>query len=64
MRDAATRIVVGIGEDSTGQLCDRTSRALAAALGSAPVFFPGGHVGFTEQPDTFAARLREFLHRD
>ena len=30
LRSGGTRIVVGIGEDSAGQVCDRTSTALAA----------------------------------
>jgi pimeloyl-ACP methyl ester carboxylesterase len=61
LRTAPTRIVVGLGQDSAGELCDRTSRALAAALGTAPVMFPGGHIGFAENPPAFAARLREVL---
>ncbi|GAA2354703.1 hydrolase [Catellatospora methionotrophica] len=56
-----TRVVVGIGEDSTGQLCDRTSRALAARLGIDPTMFPGDHVGFAGDPAKFAVRLREVL---
>jgi pimeloyl-ACP methyl ester carboxylesterase len=61
LRAAPTRVVVGIGADSTGQLCDRTSRALAAALGVEPTMFPGDHIGFAEDPERFAARLREVL---
>lgn len=61
LRSATTRIVVGIGEESAGQVCDRTSRALAAALGIEPTMFPGGHIGFVEDPDGFAARLRAVL---
>lgn len=61
LRSAPPRIVVGIGEDSSGQLCDRTSRALAAALGIAPTMFPGGHIGFVEDPERFATRLRVAL---
>jgi pimeloyl-ACP methyl ester carboxylesterase len=61
LRSAATRVAVGIGETSAGQLCDRTSRALAAALGVEPTMFPGGHTGFAEDPDGFAARLRSVL---
>jgi pimeloyl-ACP methyl ester carboxylesterase len=62
LRATPIDIVVGIGEDSTGQLCDRTSRALATALGLEPTPFPGDHTGFAEDPDRFAARLREVLH--
>jgi pimeloyl-ACP methyl ester carboxylesterase len=54
-------IVVGIGQSSAGELCDRTSRALAAALGIEPTMFPGSHIGFLEEPAAFAARLRELL---
>ena len=55
------RVVVGIGDDSAGQICDRTSRALAAALGVGPTMFPGGHTGFVDDPAAVAARLREVL---
>jgi pimeloyl-ACP methyl ester carboxylesterase len=61
LRTGGTRIVVGIGEQSTGQVCDRTSTALAAALGIDPVIFPGDHIGFAEDPDGFAPALRPFL---
>ncbi|MFF8916195.1 alpha/beta fold hydrolase [Streptomyces sp. NPDC015032] len=64
LRAATTRIVVGIGEDSAGQLCDRTSRALAQALGTEPTMFPGGHTGFVETPDVFATRLRTVIHEN
>ena len=57
----AARVVVGIGEESAGQLCDRASRALAAALDVAPAIFPGDHVGFVEDPAAFADRLRDVL---
>ncbi|NIJ13693.1 pimeloyl-ACP methyl ester carboxylesterase [Saccharomonospora amisosensis] len=61
LRSATTRIVVGIGEESGGQLCERTSVALAELLGVEPTRFPGGHIGFVEDPAAFAARLREVL---
>jgi pimeloyl-ACP methyl ester carboxylesterase len=61
LRSATSRVVVGIGEASTGQVCDRTSRALAAELGIEPTMFPGGHTGFAEDPSGFAARLRPIL---
>jgi pimeloyl-ACP methyl ester carboxylesterase len=61
LRSAAARVVVGVGETSAGQLCDRTSRALATALGVQPTVFPGGHTGFAEDPEGFAARLRSVL---
>lgn len=60
-RDGRPRIVVGIGRDSAGQLCDRSSRALADALGVEPVLFPGDHVGFAEDPAAFEPALRAVL---
>jgi pimeloyl-ACP methyl ester carboxylesterase len=64
LRSATTRIVVGIGDDSAGQLCDRTSTALAAMLGIEPTMFPGGHIGFADDPERFATRLRAVLRRN
>ncbi len=58
---AGARVVVGIGEASAGQICDRTSRALAAELGIEPTMFPGGHTGFAEDPSGFAGRLYSVL---
>ena len=64
LRSAGTRVVVGIGEGSAGQVCDRTSRALVAELGTEPTMFPGGHTGFAEDPEGFADRLRSVLRAD
>lgn len=61
LRATGDKIVVGIGRDSAGQLCDRASRVLADALDLEPVLFPGGHVGFADDPDTFAAHLRTVM---
>jgi hypothetical protein len=61
LRAVPTRVVVGIGAASAGELCDRTSRALAAALGVEPTMFPGSHIGFLEDPAAFAARFREVI---
>jgi pimeloyl-ACP methyl ester carboxylesterase len=61
LREGPARVVVGIGTDSAGELCDRTSRALATALGTEPVLFPGGHIGFADDPVAFVPRLREVL---
>ena len=58
---SASMLVIGIGEESAGQLCDRTSRALGEALGTAPTAFPGDHVGFVDDPTRFAERLRDVL---
>lgn len=62
LRARPTRVIVGIGEDSVGQLCDRSSTALATALGIEPTLFHGGHIAFVDDPDGFATRLRAVLH--
>jgi len=61
LRARASQLVIGIGETSAGQVCDRASRALGAELNVEPTIFPGGHGGFMEDPAKFAARLREVL---
>lgn len=61
LHSSADRIVVAVGGESAGQIAERTSRALAAALGLAPVEFPGGHTGFVDEPEAFAGRLRTVL---
>ncbi|GEA87213.1 alpha/beta fold hydrolase [Cellulomonas cellasea] len=61
LRTGGPRVVVGLGEGSTGQVCDLTSTALAQRLGTEPVLFPGDHLGFVEEPEAFARRLREVL---
>ncbi|MEU4395341.1 alpha/beta hydrolase [Kribbella sp. NPDC023855] len=61
LRDGPVHIVVGIGEDSAGQLCERTSTALATELGVTPTRFPGGHTGFAEDAEGFEPVLRAVL---
>jgi pimeloyl-ACP methyl ester carboxylesterase len=66
LRAASTRIVVGAGEESEGEMANRGARAVAERLGVEPVIFPSGHSGFlggeygqTGDPDAFAATLRQ-----
>jgi pimeloyl-ACP methyl ester carboxylesterase len=62
LQHSSTRIVVGVGDESTPQqMVFQTAHALAERLGRQPVQFPGGHGGFGSHPDGFAARLREVL---
>ncbi|MFC0628209.1 alpha/beta fold hydrolase [Kribbella deserti] len=61
LRASPVRIVVGVGEDSIGQHCDRTSTALASELGLTTTPFPGDHTGFAEDPAGFEPRLRPYL---
>jgi len=68
LRAAATRIVIGIGTQSSSMIAGRAGAAVAARLGTAPVTFPGGHDGFVGgdhggagEPDAFATTLRQVL---
>jgi hypothetical protein len=65
---ASTRIVVGVGAESEGEMARRGGEEVAERLGIEPVIFPSGHGGFlggehgqSGEPDAFAARLREVL---
>jgi pimeloyl-ACP methyl ester carboxylesterase len=61
LQAASSRVVVGIGDASAGQLANDTALALAARLGTPAVTFPGGHSGFFTHPTAFARKLREVL---
>jgi pimeloyl-ACP methyl ester carboxylesterase len=68
LRSASTRIVLGVGADSDGELAHRGGQAVAQLLGTSPITFPGGHGGFlggeygqTGEPNAFAERLRAVL---
>jgi pimeloyl-ACP methyl ester carboxylesterase len=61
LRDGPARIVVGIGENSAGQLAHRGAVALAERLGTPPVTFPGDHGGFGSRPGPFADTLHKVL---
>jgi pimeloyl-ACP methyl ester carboxylesterase len=68
LHKASTRIVIGAGAESEGELAHRAAVAVAERLGTTPVTFPSGHGGFlggeygqTGDPDGFAATLREVL---
>jgi pimeloyl-ACP methyl ester carboxylesterase len=68
LRAASTRIVVGAGAESEGEMACRGAYAVAELLGTRPVVFPSGHGGFlggeygqSGDPDAFAANLRDVL---
>jgi pimeloyl-ACP methyl ester carboxylesterase len=68
LRAAPTRIVVGAGAESEGELAHRGALAVAERLGTDPVIFPshhggflGGEFGWAGDPDAFAPKLREVL---
>ena len=68
LRAASTRIVLGAGVESEGQMANRGAHAVAERLGTTTVPFPSDHGGFlggeygqAGDPDAFAAKLREVL---
>jgi pimeloyl-ACP methyl ester carboxylesterase len=61
LRAGSPRVVAGVGETSQGQLAHRTALALAAALGTKPVTFPGDHGGYGPHASAFAETLHGVL---
>ncbi|MFL5869877.1 MAG: alpha/beta fold hydrolase [Solirubrobacterales bacterium] len=68
LRATPTRIVVGVGAESDGEMAHRGGLAVAERLGLEPVVFPshhggflGGEFGWAGDPDAFAPKLREVL---
>ena len=68
LQAASTRIVIGAGVESEGEMAHRGAVALAERLGMTPIRFPSNHGGFlggeygqTGDPEGFAATLREVL---
>jgi pimeloyl-ACP methyl ester carboxylesterase len=68
LRAASTRIVVGVGAESQGEMAHRAGVAVAERLGTQAVTFPSHHAGFLGDefgmngaPDAFAVTLRKIL---
>jgi pimeloyl-ACP methyl ester carboxylesterase len=68
LRAASTRIVIGAGAESEGELANRAAVAVAERLGTTPVIFPSHHGGFlggeygqAGDPDAFASTLHQVL---
>src|SRR6266487_166822 len=61
LKASPTRIVVGRGATSTGQLPNRTAVALADRPGTTVVDFPGDHVGFVVFSEQFGRVLHQVL---
>jgi len=68
LRAASTRIVVGVGAESEGEMAHRAAVAVAERLGTNAVTFPshhggflGGEFGMKGDPDAFAVTLRQIL---
>jgi pimeloyl-ACP methyl ester carboxylesterase len=67
---ASTRIVIGAGAESEGEMANRAAYGVAKRLGTDVVVFPshhggfvGGDSGWSGQPEAFAVTLREVLER-
>ena len=65
---APTRIAVGVGAESEGEMAHRAGVAVAERLGLEPIVFPshhggflGGEFGWAGDPDAFGPKLREVL---
>jgi pimeloyl-ACP methyl ester carboxylesterase len=58
-QESSTQVVVGVGEESGGQLANETALALAERLGTAAVIFPGDHMGMMMHPEAFTEKLDE-----
>ena len=60
LRAASTRIVLGAGVESDGEMAHRGAEAVAERLGTEPVVFPSGHGGFLggEYGQPGASRMR------
>lgn len=68
LRAASTRIVIGVGAESEGEMAHRAGVAVAERLGTKPVTFPSHHGGFLDgefgmkgDPDAFAVTLHQVL---
>ena len=66
---APTRIVIAVGEESSGTVTGRTSVATSQRLGQEAMVFPSHHGGFiggegpyAGKPEAFARRLRKVLN--
>jgi hypothetical protein len=71
LRVGSTRIVIGAGAESEGELAHRAAVAIAERLGTEAVIFPshhggflGGEFGMKGDPDAFAATLRDVVTED
>ncbi|MEV7269014.1 alpha/beta fold hydrolase [Streptomyces bacillaris] len=61
LKASAARLFVGVGRDSRTLLPAVAAEALARRVDARVAEFPGGHIGLTEDPRAFAARLRDVL---
>jgi hypothetical protein len=63
LQAASSRVVVGVGEASEGQMPHLAALAIAERIGATPVSFPGDHQGFSTHPEPFAETIHQALQR-
>jgi pimeloyl-ACP methyl ester carboxylesterase len=61
VRTASSRVVIAGGVESKGQIAHRAATALAEALATPLVDFPGDHMGMAFDPGAFAERLHDVI---
>jgi pimeloyl-ACP methyl ester carboxylesterase len=61
LRRSPSHVVVGVGEDSGGQLAHDIALVLAERLGTPAVALPDGHAGYVTHPEAFADKLHAVL---
>ncbi|MFJ9637819.1 hypothetical protein [Streptomyces sp. NPDC101178] len=61
LKASAAHLVVGVGRDSRALLPAVAAEGPARRVPAGVTEFPGGHIGLTEDPRAFAARLRDVL---
>ena len=63
LRAGSVRVIAGAGADTSHAMPHLTARALATALGSELVIFPGDHGGYGRHAPAFAAVMDELYSR-
>ena len=63
LRVGPARVVVGVGTTTRGTSPYRAALALAEALGTNAVPFPGDHGGYGPNPASFAQKIDEVIRR-
>jgi pimeloyl-ACP methyl ester carboxylesterase len=61
LQAASSRVVVGVGEASEGQMPHLAALAIAERIDATPVSLPGDHQGFSTHPEPFAETIHQAL---
>ncbi|UGX87095.1 alpha/beta fold hydrolase [Phyllobacterium meliloti] len=63
LRTGKPDVIVGVGEQTVGEIANRTGVALAEKLGTQPMQFPGDHGGYGPHAEAFAKTLHAAFAR-